>query len=213
MKHLYRFASFFALVCASAMSAAQSINIDFDLQEGPGAGVPSWDFGGVPNQAGLWNSIEWYPSAQLGRNHVLKGLDGQILPVSLLMVDGGGRGTGGGGAQNTGNFGLLLGDYVALADPGLYVFQGLQNGNYRVVTYTRSLNTFELPVTVHVFGSLSPSPQLISGGTTLGNVFVLGRNYTDHLVNVVDGVITIRTRSRHSGGFVSVTGMQIVRIN
>jgi hypothetical protein len=180
-----------AALATSGLASAQSFNIDIEhyLGDPPsGYGVPSSDFGAAANQPGFWNA---YSGNGQIEPTALRDLNGQLTTVSVRRL--GPFGNVGGGSNFpivTGNYALLLNDYIHIADV-TFTFAGLTDGRYKIYTYGIEPNYFINAIRVTVSGSLTPNPQVSGNGFMPQNAFVEGVTHCVHEIIVTHGTFDL----------------------
>jgi hypothetical protein len=195
-----------AVVGASSLVTAQSINADINIPTDPelGGGPPSNAFGAAAGQFGYWNAV---PAGEQ-TNIPLKDLSGGLTGVMFTAF-----GTGGSGAwnnpANTGDFALLFNDADRIGDEGLqYTLTGLAAGRYLVYTYSVRPNGFHGEADITVPGSITPNPQHVAG-TMPGNGFEYLRTHTIHEIVIGNGELRIQA-SAAANNFIN--GFQIIAV-
>lgn len=185
----------FALLSSSGF--AQAINIDI----GPGGSpTPALTYSGAGQQAGRWNALS-------GLSLALADVDG--LPTAALVTF-----TGGGGPlvfdhpATTSNHEDLYDDLRSLGgvtNPATYLFTGLVDGDYKVITYAWAPDNDIFRTDVNVLGS-SGTIQTVGGAWP--GVHTLGVTHARHEVTVSGGVLQINAVA--SSIFGSINGFQLV---
>lgn len=197
----------FALLLAfsSAFAAAQSINLDFDIEGGgpeAGQGVPSSSFGAAGNQPGFWNL---YGVTQSSTSS-LRGLGGQATSVTMRKLGiGGGIGGGSGWTINSGDYRLLLNDYMTIPDEVTYRFEGLTPGRYRVVTYAVNATGETVSTFVDIQGQVR-----VSTGPMPGNALIEGVTHTVHDFTLSGSILDIRAYG--TWPYSELNGFQIIAV-
>jgi hypothetical protein len=205
----------FALVLLAHLSAAQSINIDFEPTNSP-FGLPSPTYGGSAGSPGVWNPV----SAASVSN--LKAYDGSVTNVSLSTPNTFPSCPGPGlffSHDVTGTSGedekLLDDRYAPDGFDGIWTFQGLAPGDYDVDTIILlHSGCSNQPNAVSVPGS--PDPVTGVAGVWTGSYvqgvpgsLVPGSNFARHHKTVTDGTLEIRIHVIHPVYYVSVCGIQL----
>lgn len=191
------------LLCSASMARAQSLNVDFgDAGSPPSSGYSAV---GLP---GAWNAIPVLPGWERAP---LVNLDGstsaaQIYTfgaVSMLANDD---------PLTSGDAALLLDDMVIGWNDPVDVciwFEGLQNGNYEVITYAMTPADASLESRVRVDHS-NESPVQVGGAWP--GAHVEGVTYARHTITITNGEIAL-----HSGLWAAevqsgINGIQLHRI-
>jgi len=178
------------------------INVDFEIEGGPGQGVPASTFGAAANQPGAWNRIFDFQNPVF-----LNDLQGNLTSVEMTRFN---MPTFHGGIDDgntSGDHELLLDDYWAIDQDGEIVFEGLPPGFYEVFTYGIFPGNPVLTSLITIDGA-SPIPSQQAGGPMPFNAFNLGNTHTQHRVRVgEDGVLSIKLRALVDGA--AIGGLQI----
>lgn len=184
---------------------AQSLNVDFDVAAGAGAGTPLITFAGAAGTGGFWNSI---PATGAAATYNILAANGS-MPVTLTRSYSG-TGVGAVAVNNpntSGDHEKLFDDVEQLNSPVVgevrYSFSGLIAGTYEVYTYAIAPgnSAFRTDVTVGV------ETQRV-GGVMPVNAFVEGVTHSRHVAFVLnDGTLEVRARTGLTFG--SVNGIQL----
>jgi hypothetical protein len=209
----------FRLVCVAgtagwllATAGAQGFNLDIDVMTGPpegGNGAPGSTFAAAAGQAGFWNRMDAAgPSVPTS----LYGLDGGLTSAQMYATGGLGSAGGSGLPINTGDYCLLLNDYVRLGGESLevqYHFTGFTSGRYLIYTYAVNATGEQVAVDVTVPGALVPVQ--VATGPMPGNQFILGVTHTVHDLTLTGSAFDIKV---HSGQwpYGECNGFQIVAV-
>lgn len=194
-------ATLLATIGLCGVSSAQSFNVDLGIVA---LGTPSPSYGGAGGSPGFWNGID--PSGAQGPQPLLD-LSGAPSNVVLSMPVGGGVSTP--NPCLTGEDQLLLGDFTDPLPGGAYVFEGLTNGAYTVISYSFAPDDFTLTTDINVLGGAG-GVQVV-GGYDWCTTMSQGQldTYSMHTVNVTDGIITV-TYDAGATSFETFNGFQIV---
>lgn len=189
---------------------AQSINVDLEPSDTP-FGLPTPNYVASAGTGGVWNSVSSDSVSGLRR------WDGVVTGVSLtLNFNSTGCGNSFDGFVSfdspgtSGQDEALLDDrYNPSASSGLlFVFQGLESGEYVVDTIIpKRFCIGSGGMNIRVTGS--PDPQQQVAGNTWNGSYVLGQNYARHSKTVTDGTITIEIDTVSHPDYVEVAGIQL----
>jgi hypothetical protein len=194
-----------AVVAMMAMAVsdatARSINVDFTST----GSVPS-DSYAAAGTAGRWNAVPVLPAAE---RLSLVDLDGNASPVKIYQI-GGSAMLDTDDASTSGDHEALLDDmFLSFNDPldECVWFEGLDNGDYRVLIYALTPNDAGLLSRVRV-DFATPGPTWIGGAWP--GTHIDGVSYQSFDVSVTDGKIGL-----HSGvvsGLIQsgINGIQLV---
>jgi hypothetical protein len=189
-------------------AVAQGFNIDLDIGFGPpegGNGAPSAGFAGAAGQAGFWNRV---PASGPSSPVTLSGLDGSPTGAQIYATGGLGSSGGSGWTINTGDYRLLLNDYVVIGDAIQYHFTGFQPGRYLVYTYAVNAAEQQVSVQVNVPGAVVPTA--VSTGPMPGNQFILGVTHTLHDLTITGSSFEINVSGPWPNS--ECNGFQIVAV-
>jgi hypothetical protein len=179
------FVGILAVTGLPVSSAAFSINVDF----GDSATAPSPAYAAA-GLAGTWNAVPALPATV---RMSLVGLDGAATTAEIYQI-GGSTMLVSDDAATAGNDEALLDDmFLSFNDPldECVWFEGLTNGEYRVIIYALTPNDPNLLSRVRV-DFATPGPVWIGGAWT--GAHVEGLSYQSFDVSVFDGTIGL-----HSG--------------
>jgi len=186
-----------SLIALGSPALGQEINIDI----GPGGSpTPALSYGGAGMQPGRWNILAG-PSAGLAD------VDGVPTGATVTFAGGGGNllfdnpGT----SSNDENLYDDLRSLGGITNPASYMFTGLLDGQYEVITYAWAPDDVLFRTDVNVLGSSDPIQTV--GGSWPG-VHTLGITFARHQVNVVGGSLQINAVASEIFG--SINGFQLV---
>lgn len=195
-----------ALLTSAAWS--QSFNIDLDVKDATGGGLPSDSFGAAAEQAGVWNGIDNSagPFSLVDLNNQSTGVTVSTPNPPDFTVGSTSNLPGASDDEIA-----LLGD-VAYPEGGdlgsvLYEFDGLQDGPYNVYTYAMAPDVDFLVSEVTVNGS---DPQQVGGA--YGGAFEQGVTHSLHTAEVTDGTLSINIAAFDTGpgtDFATIAGFQL----
>lgn len=205
---LMRLVGFGLVAGVAATSGAQSFNVDLDIFFGNsqvGNGAPSSGFGGAANDPGYWNRFD---AGGYSDPKNLFGLDGSLTSVQLLATGGLGSSGGYNNSSNTGDYALLMNDFVRVNSEIDFHFTGLVPGQYDVYTYAVNPDPMRVYEQVTITGADDPI-QYVSGPMP-GNQFVQGVTHTVHDINLTGDSFVIQVSGPWPNSVVN--GFQIVAV-
>jgi hypothetical protein len=188
-----------ALALSAGVARAQSFNLDVgdNLILSP---VPSSSYGGVANQAGVWNNVKTpYSTTLFNLNGVLSSVTTASTSPNAFNYPG---------FANGDDQDLMydVQDIDQFSGTATWTISGLTPGAYTIYTYAWAPENTGAQTEVSVVGS--SDPMQIVGGVWSGPPHVLGVTYALHHVNV-SGALVIDVAGHNASG--SINGFQIVQ--
>ncbi|MBN8644144.1 MAG: hypothetical protein J0L61_02760 [Planctomycetes bacterium] len=184
--------SFAAFLGIAGVTAAQSVNVDFDMAFGAGVGPPGISFAAAAGYTSAFQSSNFWNSVQTtGFDMPLRDTSANLSPVRISVFGNFGFSP----SLVTGEFDLLISDGIT-PSPGID-FSGLLPGRYSVYTYVASDSGCQFRT---VPESAPPTTQTATYQPAPFNGFSAGPDaggsvstHTQHEVTVAaDGLLSIR---------------------
>jgi predicted outer membrane repeat protein len=199
---MVRLSSAFVLAALAGSALGQSINVDMNVASGSGAGAPVTSYGAALGQTGTWNAIT--PSSASGGTTVAVANASGVMTGVLLKHYA--SDTSGQGANGTGEFAKLMGDYAegfGQNGQAWMEFTSLEPGVYRVWMYASLppsqatyVDGFNNTIPHQNRLSISLNNVLQSNWTTQGvapaGTFVRGTNYQVATVQITSFANTLK---------------------